>query len=237
MEGPNYYAVLPASVRYDKRLRPAARLLYAEITALCNKSGYCSAGNAYFAELYDASIKTVQGWITQLVKGGYISVEVLRDDGGQVTGRRIWIAGNPALPLLKNEVTSPENRGDPHLNFKEYYNRKNITSNNNTPIVPKTDEPKTVEDVFALYAGEDAELCNALNDLAADRKDRREPMTVRAAQRLVSRLDKLTNDRLIKISMLEQAILMGWKTVYPLKTDERERPEAATPRRREAREL
>ena len=91
MERPNYYAVLPASVRYDKQLRPAARLLYAEITALCNKSGYCSAGNAYFAELYDASIKTVQGWITQLVKGGYISVEVLRDEGGQVTGRRIWM--------------------------------------------------------------------------------------------------------------------------------------------------
>lgn len=234
MERPNYYAVLPASVRYDKQLRPAARLLYAEITALCNKSGYCSAGNAYFAELYDASIKTVQGWITQLVKGGYISVEVLRDDGGQVTGRHIWIA---ALPLLKNEVTSPENRGDPHLNFKEHYNRKNITSKNNTPIVPKTDEPKTVEDVFALYAGEDSALCDALNDLAADRKDRREPMTVRAAQRLVSRLDKLTHDRSIKIAMLEQAILMGWKTVYPLKADERKPPEAAAPHRREAREL
>lgn len=237
MERPNYYAVLPASVRYDKRLRPAARLLYAEITALCNKSGYCSAGNAYFAELYDASIKTVQSWLTQLVKGEYIHVEVLRDESEQVIGRRIWITAALSPPHLENEVTSPENVGDPHLKIEAYYNRKNITSNNNTPIVPKTDEPKTVEDVFAMYAGEDAALCDALNDLAADRKDRREPMTVRAAQRLVSKLDKLAKDRLSKIAMLDQAILMGWKTVYPLKADERERPEAAAPHRREAREL
>ena len=91
--------------------------------------------------------------------------------------------------------------------------------------------------MFALYAGEDAALCDALNDLAADGQDRREPMTVRAAQRLVIRLDKLTNDRLAKIAMLEQAILMGWKTVYPPKGDDRSAPKAAVPHRREAREL
>lgn len=237
MERPNYYAVLPANVRYDKQLRPAARLLYAEITALCNKSGYCSAGNAYFAALYEASIKTVQSWLAQLVKGEYIHVEVLRDETEQVIGRRIWITAPPSPPHLENEVTSPENLGDPHLKIEAYYNRKNITSKNNTPIVPKPEEPKTVDAVFALYAGEDAALYTALNDLAADRKDRREPMTVRAAQRLVNRLDKLSNDRSVKIAMLEQAILMGWKTVYPLKEDERERPAESSPRRREAREL
>lgn len=239
MERPNYYAVLPASVRYDKQLRPAARLLYAEITALCNKSGYCSAGNAYFAELYEASIKTVQGWMTQLVKRGYIQVEVLRDDSEQVIGRRIWVTAALPTPHLKNEVTSPQNQGDPHLNFKDYYNRKNITSNNNIPpISPTEKEPENTTEVFAQYAGEDTELQDALNALAADRKERRKEMTIRAAQMLVRRLDKFSKgNRAIKIAMLEQAILMGWQTVYPLKDDERERPTETCPRRREAREL
>lgn len=39
----NYYSVIPATVRYDKRLKFAERLLYGEITALANSNGFCYA--------------------------------------------------------------------------------------------------------------------------------------------------------------------------------------------------
>lgn len=49
MENPGFYAILPASVRYDNRLKAAEKIFYAEITALSDQSGYCYAGNSYFA--------------------------------------------------------------------------------------------------------------------------------------------------------------------------------------------
>ena len=35
----SYYSILPAVVRYDKDLTDKAKLLYSEITCLCNKEG------------------------------------------------------------------------------------------------------------------------------------------------------------------------------------------------------
>ena len=69
-----YYAIIPANVRYDDSLTPNAKLLYGEITALCNERGYCWATNGYFAELYNVSKVSVSKWIGNLKDAGYISI-------------------------------------------------------------------------------------------------------------------------------------------------------------------
>ena len=61
-EQPNYYAIIPANVRYAK-ITAGAKLLYAEISCLSNKYGFCYAKNRYFAELYNVTTKTISGWI------------------------------------------------------------------------------------------------------------------------------------------------------------------------------
>ena len=70
-ESPNYFSIIPANVRYDKRLKPNEKLLYSEITALCDKNGFCWATNAYFANLYEVDKKTVGVWINHLKELGY----------------------------------------------------------------------------------------------------------------------------------------------------------------------
>lgn len=70
----NYYAIIPANVRYDENVRPNAKLLYGEITALCNERGYCWASNQYFAELYKVSKTSISLWIKDLINGGYITI-------------------------------------------------------------------------------------------------------------------------------------------------------------------
>ena len=73
-EDPSFYAILTADVRYDKRLCASAKLLYAEITALVKKKGYCYASNKYFADLYDVDSGTISRWVSKLKECGYVTV-------------------------------------------------------------------------------------------------------------------------------------------------------------------
>lgn len=72
---PNYYAIIPADVRYSDII-PNAKLLYGEITALCNKEGFCWASNAYFGKLYSKNTTTISEWVSVLKKHGFIRTEV-----------------------------------------------------------------------------------------------------------------------------------------------------------------
>ena len=90
IEKPGYFAVLPANVRYDKRLKPIERLLYAEITSLCNKDGYCWATSGYFAELYGITREHISRCISHLTMCDYVEVEVDKCNGNS---RKIYLTG------------------------------------------------------------------------------------------------------------------------------------------------
>lgn len=72
----SYYSILLAVVRYDKDLTDKAKLLYSEITCLCNKEGYCFATNNYFANLYNCTPRAIQFTISKLQEKGYIKIIV-----------------------------------------------------------------------------------------------------------------------------------------------------------------
>ena len=78
---PNYFGILPANVRYDKKLKPMEKILYTEITALANSKGYCYATNSYFANLYDVHKNTAGTWINNLEKLGYIKSKIIYETG------------------------------------------------------------------------------------------------------------------------------------------------------------
>lgn len=107
MEKPNYYSIIPADVRYDNELSSTAKLLYAEITSLSNKDGYCWASNRYFAELYNLSETQISLIIKQLQDRGYVTIEIEKEKGNK---RKIWLT-----PLKENLKTSLRKLKDPSL--------------------------------------------------------------------------------------------------------------------------
>lgn len=129
---PNYYAVITANVRYDKNIPDGAKLLYAEITALCNQYGYCFASNAYFAELYGKSTRTIQNWLAALSKQKYIRVDSSYI-GKDNTQRKVYLNHeNNFTPPMKNFSPPHEN------NFTH-----NTTSNNSNIVDSKESTPNT----------------------------------------------------------------------------------------------
>ena len=94
-EQPNYYAIIPANVRYDTNLNSNSKLLYGEISALSNKNGYCIATNEYFASLYNVSTRTITEWIKLLEDFLYIKCvfETKRYEDGTIKKiRKIYIS-------------------------------------------------------------------------------------------------------------------------------------------------
>ena len=128
----SYYAIIPANVRYDESIRPNAKLLYGEITALCNERGYCWASNQYFAELYKVSKTSISLWIKDLIHGGYITTELVYKEGSkEILHRYLRIVNDPTQQKLNTPIE--EKLKDNNTSF-------NNTTNNTKDILPDTSD-------------------------------------------------------------------------------------------------
>ncbi len=104
-EKPSYYAIIPAEVRYSKNLTPNAKLLYAEITALCNMNGKCTASTEYFCRLYEVSRASIQNWLKMLDDNGYIiRVLIYRQGSKEILSRYIKLVDKPSLKMCTDNT-------------------------------------------------------------------------------------------------------------------------------------
>jgi hypothetical protein len=95
-EKPSYYAVIPANVRYAKNLTPNAKLLYSEITALCNMNGKCTASTQYFCNLYEVSRVSIQKWLKALEDNNHIKrVNIYKQGSKEIETRVITLINTP----------------------------------------------------------------------------------------------------------------------------------------------
>lgn len=145
-EQPSYYSIITANVRYDNRLTDSEKLLFAEITSLSNKYGYCTATNSYFARLYEVVKETISRRISNLTKYGYLKIETVKD-GKQIKQRKMYPLTQSSIPIdvkintpIDNSVNTPidanvkENNTSINTTSINNINRINTLSGNPTPI-------------------------------------------------------------------------------------------------------
>lgn len=131
----NYYAIIPASVRYNKNLNANAKLLYGEITALCNQQGYCWATNKYFAELYSVSETSISLWIKKLIDNNYIESDIEKN-----FNRKIYLKG--VLRKVKGGIKK-SSKGV--LRKVKHNNTSNNINNNTSNILSKSKDLQEIE--------------------------------------------------------------------------------------------
>lgn len=219
----SYYAIIPANVRYDKDLAPNAKLLYGEITSLCNEKGYCWASNQYFAELYGVSVLSVKRWVNSLVNKGYVYRTLTYKPNSKEVDKRILSIDSG----IKIDTTSVQKCYDPSIKNDTSSSIKNDTDNNtsinntfnNTDIYKeKNIKKESVNSVISEYT-ENKDLQDALHDFVDMRTKARKPLTVRAMKLSLNVLDNLAVDDVTKIAIVNQSIVHTWSTFYKLQNN------------------
>ncbi len=139
---PAFFAVLPPWVRYDPKLRPNAKLLYAEITAGCDVTGYCWATNAHFSDVFGIALRTVSDLISTLADGGYLRLDIIRDPkNNEITERRIFINPNPPQWWLEQQKIEVEPEAEDSDTPIAENGHTPIAKNSYTPIAKNSYTP------------------------------------------------------------------------------------------------
>jgi DNA-binding transcriptional ArsR family regulator len=220
MEKPSYFAIIPAEIRYDKDLKDKAKLLYGEITCLSNKKGYCYASNDYFANLYGVAKETISRLITDLVDKGYVTREVIYKKGTkEIINRYIKIS---QYPLDKNVKTLLTKKSIP-IDEKVKENNtsiNNINKNNTRVNIKKVSKKEESFDDIIDNSVENEDVKKELYEFIKMRKLIKRPLTNRALEMIINKLNTLSKDEKEQIKILDQSIINNWQNIYPIKEDE-----------------
>ena len=155
------FGIMPHRLRKAKNISSSAKLLFCALVELQHEKGYCYASNRYLAmvEFNGVSTRSIQLWLSELEKEGWIKIIITRNEENEVIDRKIYINLNQNIPH-ENFTTPPEKNfmTPPEKNFaiKRKSNEKEIKENtkrkadpvNGTPSSPKVDEFRLAEEVF-----------------------------------------------------------------------------------------
>lgn len=209
----SYYAVIPANIRYDERLTPNAKLLYGEITALCNEKGYCWATNDYFAKLYSVSKTSISTWIKNLVECGYIESTILYKEGTKEIDKRYLRLLNGATQENLNTPTQENLNTPTQENLKE-----NNTLINNTLINNTKNKGENTRTIFLRLIGDyniSEYLGEKLSDWITYKMERKESYKEQGMKSLLRQIEKNAiqyGDEAI-VNLIDECMAANWKGI------------------------
>lgn len=211
---PSFYSVIPATVRYDKRISPNAKLLYAEITSLLKINGKCYATNGYFAKLYGVSKKSVSNWIKSLVKCGYVKTKIIYKKGSkEIEDRYIQICGEG----MEENLSTPMEKKVKDNNTTNVEYNNTLTESNNNPLYPPEEELERfilLLNYFNQCVDEDIRSKNVLKEWRKfERWMKKNGLSVDVVIRTMSRYAEYRDEQFAPVVDSLSEMMMKWPRI------------------------
>ena len=230
LENPNYYAVIPANVRYAD-ITPNAKLLYGEITALTDKNGICTATNDYFSKLYNVSKVSISKWIKELTDNNFITNEIIYKEGTkEILNRYLRIVYDPIKEKFNTPIKEKFKDNNINININNINNNQDILLNNNTSninninnISPKRNikenHPLKDDNIPEFILNEeDKELIPAYNLWMDYKKQKRQSYKSLLSKKIFFEdLKKFSNgDAETAMQIVKQSMRNNWAGIFEL---------------------
>jgi len=153
-----------------------------------------------------------------------------RTENGQLDVPKTAINKNNRIKINNNIKKERKVKREEEKKLIEKVNNSNSISENKS-IIENTKNPLTnnsltekndsFDKLIESYT-KNEKIQEELKEYLKVRKTMKAPLTNRAIKLFLSRLSDLTNDDAEKLRIIQNSIMNGWKTFYPLKPDQKE---------------
>lgn len=201
------YGTVPKTVMQSQEISIKAKAVYAYFCSFTGMGYSCFPSRDKICFDLEISKDSLTKYIRELKKAGFLKVEQEKAEGRFL--RNLYTLPDTKIPCPK--ISDTEDFGHGNLDTKNNNLKSNSIFKSNTEEKKKSGYDEILSSI------EDISLRELYLDYIKMRKLIKSPMTDRALQMLINKVESLETDVERQKKLLETAIINNWKSVYPLK--------------------
>ena len=214
VEKTSNYTVMANYHFKEKGLSLKAKGIMSLMLSLPNDWDYTVEG---LATLSKDGINSVRSALKELENFHYLVMERERDKKGILRGTVYTLYEKP---IVDNPILDKPILDEPILDEPILEKRTQLNTNLSSTKKLSTKRQITHQEKKDPFAVASPKLCEALRGFEASRKALHKPLTLRAKELIVKKLEKLApGHEEMQIAILDQSVERGWQGVFPLKPE------------------
>ncbi|CAI3557077.1 helix-turn-helix domain-containing protein [Clostridium neonatale] len=212
------YGVIPKLVMRNSKLSLSAKAVYAYICSFAGSGGNAFPSLELICSELNISEKKMYKCRKELIDNNLITVEKKRI-GSKYSNNIYTLITNPASQPSQNGHVQNQPSQNEHVQNEPCPKVGTISNSIINKKEKEKKKSKTEFDELINNYTENENLKTAIYEFIKHRKSIKSALTTLALKKIITKLDVLAKDDNTKIAILENSIMNGWKSVFPMSDD------------------